>query len=969
MTEDESTSQPPRADNERNPVELLAEEFAQRLRDGEHPSVQEYVDKYPDLAGALRALLPSVAMMERADDQATTAADEPVPLTDGFQLNRDQVGDFQIIRVVYEAHQKSLNRPVALKILGASVSRSPRQLERFRREAEAAARLHHTNIVPVFGMGQDSGLYFYAMQLIDGVSFGEILDVLRGSTGTEHSPESTGFSVSEAAAAMLRRKSDWRNRTRPESSDSTSDTLTPEAGGESPGQESGRHVLAHRPEYWRRVAKIGVSVASALGYSHGQGILHRDIKPSNVLLDGKGIVWVADFGLAKHEDHEGVTSVGDVVGTIRYMAPEQFNGQTDARSEIHSLGLMLYELLTLRPAYEEPLHGLLIRQKMSAPPPKPREIVPDVPRDLETIVMKACAIDPSHRYPRAEALEGDLKRYLEGRPIHARRVSPGERLWRWTRRNPVTAALSSTVAILLVAAVVVFAVGKARTDAEKQRAVEALGSLKIEKARVETERSKALTAVARATQEHARAEKNLQTAMTAFEEIVGNIAARGFPRSLASDEDAKPTAVTPADVQLLEKLLKFFNEFASQNTADFRTETATAHRRLGDIRKQLGRFAQAETSYYKSIEIYKALAARNAKAEPTGPKRPDPNDAFVIEQAQILNEIADSESRRGEVPKARRTHRQALGLLENRQGRPTPATRFELAKTLLLNLSMDIRAGLELATEKTRPGRPGRSPRRNGGKPRRPGPHSRGGGLFGFRRLSGRTSQQIEACDRAIKLLGDLVSEYPDNSDYRLELARAHHTQTRYAFGEKGADAESQSLQSAIKHLEHLTKAFPDAHVFKYELANVLSTPLSNSKGQNERIARAVALARGLLAASPDIPEYQSLAGDCFRQLAESQAKSDDLDAAAASYKQAIAYQKPLADRFADTPLAQQSYARSLSGLADVHIRLRQWTSARTVLDEAIRRIESVKSHGKRRFLLERFITDLKSRRGKLTDR
>ena len=181
--------------------------------------------------------------------------------------------------------------------------------------------------------------------------------------------------------------------------------------------------------YWRGVARIGVQVAEALEYAHAQGVLHRDIKPSNLLLDLHGTVWVADFGLAKLADQADLTHTGDVVGTWRYMAPERFGGVSDARSDVYSLGLTLYELLALRPAFDGSTREELIQQVSHGVPPRPRKVNPEVPRDLETIVLKAIERDPAARYQTAgelaEDLRGSWRTGRSGRGGAARRSGPG----------------------------------------------------------------------------------------------------------------------------------------------------------------------------------------------------------------------------------------------------------------------------------------------------------------------------------------------------------------------------------------------------------------------------------------------------------------------------------------------------------------------------------------------------------------
>ena len=199
--------------------------------------------------------------------------------------------------------------------------------------------------------------------------------------------------------------------------------------------------------YWRSVARVGEQVASALEYAHTQGIFHRDIKPSNLLLDAQGTAWVADFGLAKAVEGDNLTNTGDIVGTIRYMAPERFHGRCDARSDVYALGLTLYEMVALRPAFDQAARQALIRQVMEEEPPRLRKISPDVPRDLETVIQKAIAREPAGRYATAGALAADLALFLDGKPVRARDTGIVERCWKWAKRRPAIAALLFGLAV------------------------------------------------------------------------------------------------------------------------------------------------------------------------------------------------------------------------------------------------------------------------------------------------------------------------------------------------------------------------------------------------------------------------------------------------------------------------------------------------------------------------------------------
>jgi WD40 repeat protein len=241
-------------------------------------------------------------------------------------------------------------------------------------------------------------------------------------------------------------------------------------------------------DFFRGIARVGLQVADALAYAHRQGILHRDIKPSNLLLDRQGTVWVTDFGLAKAEGADDLTQTGDIVGTIRFMAPERFEGKSLPQSDVYSLGVTLYELLTLRPAFDHTNKAKLIEEVVHEPPQPPRKFDPRIPRDLETVVLKCLAKDPRERYATPEALADDLRRFLADRPIKARRATAREHLWRWCRRNPALATLSGALLLLLVVSAVGgvtmsvqlnSALGQARDDRDKARDAVRQGKIQL----------------------------------------------------------------------------------------------------------------------------------------------------------------------------------------------------------------------------------------------------------------------------------------------------------------------------------------------------------------------------------------------------------------------------------------------------------------------------------------------------------
>jgi len=526
----------------RNPVEALAEEFLDRKRRGEQPTLREYVDRYPELADDIRDLFPALLMMEDLGESSggttgSLAADHGAAV--GVQLQR--LGDYRILReigrggmgVVYEAEQESLGRRVALKVLSASSLLDPKQVRRFEREAKAAARLHHTNIVPVFGVGRQDGHHYFVMQFIAGLGLDVVLDDLRRLRGgkSEAKPalaasRVAGLTGADVARSLLTGRFDADGLpedgsvTEPFHDEAPAGANGPQADAESssallPGSFELSASSDPDRQFFRSVARIGIQVAEALEYANRQGILHRDVKPSNLVLDNHGNVWLADFGLAKTAEADDLTHTGDILGTIRYMAPERFSGHCDARSDVYSLGLTLYELVALRPAYEAVDRHTLMDRVLHEEPERLKKRAPRVPRDLETIIAKATARDPAGRYATAAALAEDLKRFVEDRPIRARRVSSAERLARWCRRNPWIAGSTGVAATALMAVTAMALVHARRQDAANKEIVRLAGDLKKESGTLKVERANLQGALSESNRRLARLD--LERGRIAFE--------------------------------------------------------------------------------------------------------------------------------------------------------------------------------------------------------------------------------------------------------------------------------------------------------------------------------------------------------------------------------------------------------------------------------------------------------------------
>ncbi len=390
--------------------------------------------EHPALGSRLRDCFAALDFLGQAREDEAASAHFAQPT---------RLGDFRVLReagrggmgVVYEAEQISLRRRVALKVLPLSPIVDPRQLKRFHIEAQAAAQLHHTNIVPVYAVGSEDGAHYYAMQYVEGSTLASVIGELRGLRRAERSGAQPPSPPSSGTSAATRALLGCRTPATPLDFDESVESVP---------------SVVPTQEFFRAIAGLAAQAADGLEHAHRQGVVHRDVKPSNLLLDAGGHLWVTDFGLAKLRDVPAGTLTGDVLGTLPYMSPEQALGRKedlDQRTDVYSLGATLYELATLRPLFEGRDRETLLRRIAFEEPARPRRRERAVPEDLETILLKAVAKDPRDRYPDAGALALDLRRFIENRPVEARRVSAVKRLSRWARREKAKAALAGFLAL------------------------------------------------------------------------------------------------------------------------------------------------------------------------------------------------------------------------------------------------------------------------------------------------------------------------------------------------------------------------------------------------------------------------------------------------------------------------------------------------------------------------------------------
>ncbi len=891
----------------RHPVEILAEEFADRLRRGENPSIEEYALRLPEQSETIRKVFAPILAIERlSDDQFADRQFDSQ--TARLIRNSTQLGDFRIVRqvgrggmgIVYEAIQESLGRRVALKVLAPDLANSADRLLRFQSEATTFAKLHHTNIVPIFGIGQVDDLHFYAMQFIDGVTLATaIAQWTQSQSGVA---EGADGAVENALSSMS------------------------------------------ATDFMRRVAQIGYDVAGALQYAHEQGVIHRDIKPGNLMLED-ATVWVTDFGIAKLTDETSHTKTGLLLGTLRYMAPEQFNGRADARSDIYSLGLTLFELLTLHPAFPDATHATLIKTKLQEAPLRLRALRPDVPRDLETIILKASATDSRARYQTAGALAEDLERFLDDRPILARRASPTERLIRWSRRNPAVAGLSFAVLASLSALATVFAVGNYRMR-------QTLDELQSAKRLADNNLHEKAAALEVAEQQRALAAGNLSMAIEAFEEIMRNISGRSGTEGLSvelNDGDVAYGAgvVTDADAEILGTLLRFFDRFAAENSTSLLKETAVAHRRIGDILYQLGRVEESETSYLVALDQIDRLAIEEEDVSPI-----EASD-MTVERLQILNALGLAVSAQGALDEAQQYFLQTAEVyLANAKAREDIAAQFAYARALNLRTSTFSRIGYPQARRVSRESEEGPpsplDPQRN--KAAAPTPALLRPRIA-FANAARQVQREAKTLNReAIGLLGALVEAHPKRVDFAVELAHAFREQARIARQERDSEGAHDAIRSALELLDRLLRENPDSPYLKFVYADmVTSVPVGLNRRNSPVLSRALRIASTLVREYPSMPDYLALKAKALL------ARGDNANVA-----DAVRILEQLVDDYPAMAQYRLLLASGLQHLSHIDLEAQQTASATGRLEQAVSVLERDTEPDQRPAILNIYIDRLK---------
>ncbi|HEY2882526.1 MAG TPA: serine/threonine-protein kinase, partial [Pirellulales bacterium] len=522
-------------------VLALVAEYQRELDAGRRPDRERYLKQHPELAEAVAACIDGLDLLlahrpEKPSNRSNSDGARS-QLAANVQL-ANPLGDFQILRelarggmgIVYEAIQLSLNRRVAIKVLPFAGNFNSRQLQRFKNEAQAAALLHHTHIVPIYAIGCERGVHFYAMQLIDGHSLAFAIKQLRAQSGRANDAvvpagAPVGTAVEPAADPFVLAPAEAQGQlAHGNSALGTVDIANVVTSGAALDSEA----------YVRRISALMLQAAEALEHAHQMGVIHRDIKPGNLLIDSTGDLWVTDFGLAQLQSADPLTRSGDVLGTFRYMSPEQFGGERsvmDHRTDLYSLGATFYELLTLEPVFSGDTRQGLLYQILHQEPRSLRTFNRAISPELETVVLKALSKSPADRYATAADFAADIRRTLNHEPVLARRPTLVHRARKWLRRNP---AFAIAGVLLLVVVVIASLISNRMIGEEQRRTAEAW---QTEKARAN------------------ESETNFQQALQAVDALLQ-----------VSEEDLVDKPELDTRRRILEIVLSFYQDFSDQRS-------------------------------------------------------------------------------------------------------------------------------------------------------------------------------------------------------------------------------------------------------------------------------------------------------------------------------------------------------------------------------------------------------------------
>ncbi len=866
----------------------ILDEYLMAVERGDAVTPEALFARFPADAGRLRGYLSGLELFHAAAGrERLPASGQPL-----FRVKANQtIGDFRLVReigrggmgVVYEAWQGSLNRRVALKILPFTAANDSKQIGRFKNEAQAAAQVQHPNIVPVYAVGEEAGVHYYAMQLIDGRSLGSLLESMRSS----HSPLDATTIAKRDAQTVCR--------------DPLPKIGTPGATAATTRERRAPLSPAETAEHIRFVADLGRQAADALHAAHEFGVTHRDIKPSNLLLDAHGKLWISDFGLARCRESSGLTQTGDVLGTMRYMSPEQARGKpaaVDDRTDVYSLGVTLYELATLHhPA--DGVSDLAIYFERDYRVLKPlRQWNRHIPVDFQTVVLKALAESPQERYSSAEELANDLRRFLEDRPILASPPSAWTRTGKLLRRHRRAGLAAGLVLVVAFVAV--------------------------------------LTAVAHG---HAQTRRALELANRNLRQMSGVVERMA---SLSEQLAAIPSAEGVRE-QLLEDFLGYYRQLKQETDDDpaFVAESALANGKLGDVSVLLGDLQGAEAAYCKSISLWQqrletdrddAAAARNLALTQNnlGKLLVDVHrskealellDFALALQNRLQAKSSDADEWTVEVATTRVNRALALGGLDKTK-----------------DAAAEFQQAIDLVTPLAQGATPNETALRT-----LAACYNNLGSLSRGSDGAHDSSAAVNAYGQAIAIQQRLVALNPINRLYQGDLGRTYNN-LGYPYGQQQDWASAEKcFGDAIKLQSQLVQASPLAAAYRRDLAvsynnrGMMQSRSGLSADAEASFRRALEQLGVLLAAQPGDGQSLSNRGSVFNNLGMLLDGRRQPAEAEKAYRQAIADQLRAYHESANSTSARDLLSRHYANLVK---NLREQGRSAEAIDNSVERAQ-----------------------------
>ena len=719
----------------------LLDEYLVNLENGSRPDPETVKKENPDLAEQFDAYLGKLDQLYGV----SLGFQDPTDSVHSEMNNETTLGDFTIHRevgrggmgVVYEASQESLDRRVAIKLLPMASLLDSRQIARFKNEAHSAGLLQHPNIVPIYSVGSERGIHYYAMQYIDGESLDQWIDSRR------------------------------------------EDAL--DAAKNSEFQKSHYEVTGELVQW-------AIDIAGALHVAHENGVVHRDVKPSNLMLDKFGKIWITDFGLARCQTNASLTQSGDVIGTMRYMSPEQALGQSaliDGRADIYSLAATLYELLTLHPAHDGDDAASILRKIDQQQVTPLRSFRPDLPRDLETVVAKAMSKNREARYETAEDFAADLKRVLNGEPTIARPPTIIDRTSRFAAKHR---------SVVMTGALVVFvgfiglayhntnlAAAKHASDLHAARALrgEMLARNAVDQLGSQT--AELLSGIPSADPVRRQL---LATTIDYYERFV---AQHGGAPELREDLAITLGKIGSFQTELgdvthaigsLRRSEAIYSDLVEQTSSDAtRLAWATSQNNLAQALVTHGKLEEAASYFAKAITMQKSLDSQDAK----------------VALATSLNNLGLLLAQSGALEQSEDTYLEAIGLLSQLQqlaGKPSTrqdeANDMESISTINRQLAT-VQTNLSGLLTQESPDRAAEYARQALSSQINALDQDRGNVELAMQTLvtlntlgvaqsaAGRSELAIETFDKAIEIGRQLLARWPDHPAYRRDLVLSYN--------------------------------------------------------------------------------------------------------------------------------------------------------------------------------------------------